>query len=189
MAKRPEDIIRDDIRALKSYHVPDASGLVKLDAMENPYRLPEDLRGSIADLVARVDINRYPDAGASRLKAALREALGIPSGADLVLGNGSDEIIQMLMLAAARPGATVLGVEPSFVMFRLIAAFCGLAYVGVPLAADFALDAARMVSAMEEHQPALVFIAYPNNPTGNLFDRAAIERVLDAAPGIVVLDE
>lgn len=187
--KKPEDIIRDDIRALKAYHVPDASGMVKLDAMENPYRLPDEVRAKIAELVARADINRYPDAGASRLKAALRQALGIPRGADLVLGNGSDEIIQMLMLAVARPGATVLGVEPSFVMFRLIAAFCGLRYVGVPLAAGFALDADRTVAAIEEHQPALVFIAYPNNPTGNLFDGAAIERVLDAAPGLVVIDE
>ena len=147
------------------------------------------MRGRLADLVARAEINRYPDAGAGRLKGALREALGVPSVADLILGNGSDEIIQMLMLAAARPGAVVLGVEPSFVMFRLIAAFCGLRYVGVPLAADFALDAERTLAAIEEHQPALVFIAYPNNPTGNLFDRAAIERVLDAAPGLVVLDE
>jgi histidinol-phosphate aminotransferase len=187
--KKPEDIIRDDIRALKAYHVPDASGMVKLDAMENPYRLPEDVRGAIAEVVARADINRYPDAGASRLKATLREALGIPARAEIVLGNGSDEIIQMLMLAAARPGATVLGLEPSFVMFRLIAAFCGLRYVGVPLGTGFALDADRTVAAIEEHQPALVFIAYPNNPTGNLFDNAAIERVLDAAPGIVVIDE
>ena len=187
--KKPEDVIRDDIRALGAYHVPDASGMVKLDAMENPYRLPEDVRGAIADLVARADINRYPDAGASRLKATLREVLGIPAGADLVLGNGSDEIIQMLMLATARPGACVLGLEPSFVMFRIIAAFCGLRYVGVPLATGFALDADRTVAAIEEHQPALVFIAYPNNPTGNLFDDAAIERVLDAAPGIVVIDE
>jgi histidinol-phosphate aminotransferase len=187
--KKPEDIIRDEIRALKGYHVPDSSGMVKLDAMENPYRLPEAVRGSLGDLVARAEINRYPDAGASRLKAVLRDALGVPSAAELVLGNGSDEIIQMLMIATARPAATVLGVEPSFVMFRLIAAFCGLRYVGVSLAPDFALDVDGTLAAIEEHQPALVLIAYPNNPTGNLFDRAGIERVLDAAPGIVVLDE
>jgi len=189
MAKGPEEIIRDEIRALAGYRVPDASGMVKLDAMENPYRLPEDIRGEIADLVAQAEINRYPDSGASRLKAKLRESLGIPSGAELVLGNGSDDIIQMLMLATARPGATVLGVEPSFVMFKLIATFCGMRYVGVPLGADFSLDAERMTAAIAEHQPGLIFIAYPNNPTGNLFGDAEIERVLSAAPGIVVLDE
>jgi histidinol-phosphate aminotransferase len=107
----------------------------------------------------------------------------------LVLGNGSDEIIQMLMLAMARPGAIVLGVEPSFVMFRLIASFCGMRYVGVPLAPDFSLDERRMASAIEEHEPALTFIAYPNNPTGNLFDDAAIEQVLKRTPGAVVVDE
>src|SRR4051794_37223210 len=99
--------------------------MVKLDAMENPYTLPEDVRGQIADAVARAEINRYPDSGATQLKKMLREALDVPADADIVLGNGSDEIIQMLVLATARPGATMLCLEPTFVMFRLIAAFCG----------------------------------------------------------------
>jgi histidinol-phosphate aminotransferase len=189
MAKKPEDVIRDEIRALSGYHVADATDMVKLDAMENPYRLPEEMRGRIGDIVARAEINRYPDPGAGRLKAALREVLHIPAGIDLLLGNGSDEIIQMLTLATARPGAIVMSVDPTFVMFRLIAAFCGVRYVGVPLTADFALDTERMVAAVEEHRPALIFIAYPNNPTGNLFDEAAIDRVIDAAPGLVVIDE
>ena len=189
MAKKPEEIIRDEVRALAAYHVPDASGMVKLDAMENPFRLSEDLRGEVARIVAEAQINRYPDAAASQLKARLRATLGIPEDMDVTLGNGSDEIIQMLILATARPGAVVLGVEPSFVMFRLIANFCGMRFVGVPLGADFALDADAMVAALKEHDPALVFIAYPNNPTGNLFDDAAIERVLRAAQGLVVVDE
>jgi histidinol-phosphate aminotransferase len=163
--------------------------MLKLDAMENPYRLPEDLRGRIADIVAGAEINRYPDPGAARLKARMKAVLGIPADVKVILGNGSDEIIQMLMLATARPGATVLGVEPSFVMFRLIATFCGMRFVGVPLAEGYALDAARMVEAIETLRPPLVLIAYPNNPTGNLFDSAAIERVLNAATGLVVIDE
>ena len=189
MPKKPEEIVREEIRALTAYHVPDASGMVKLDAMENPYRLPDEVRQRIAALVADAEINRYPDAGASALKATLREALGIPGAADVILGNGSDEIIQMLALATARPGAVVMGVEPSFVMFRMIALLAGMRYVGVPLTADFGLDAERMVIAMEEHQPSLVFIAYPNNPTGNLFDAQAIEHVVRACPGLVVIDE
>jgi histidinol-phosphate aminotransferase len=189
MAQTPQDVIRDEIRALKSYHVPDPSGMVKLDAMENPYRLPESVRAEIAEVVADAAINRYPDASAARLKACLRAALEIPADMDLLLGNGSDEIIQMLMLATARPGASVLGVEPSFVMFRLVASFCGMRYIGVPLAADFSLDAERMIAAIEEHRPALVIIAYPNNPTGNLFATDALDRVVRAAPGLVVVDE
>lgn len=189
MAKKPAEIIRDEVRAAAAYHVPDASGMVKLDAMENPYRLPDEVRAQIAAIAAQAEINRYPDAGASRLKARLREVLGIPPEMAVLLGNGSDEIIQMLMLAVARPGAVALGVEPSFAMFKLVAAFCGVRFVSVPLGPRFELDAAGMVAAVQAHQPAIVFIAYPNNPTGNLFDRRDIERVLEAAPGLVVIDE
>jgi histidinol-phosphate aminotransferase len=189
MAKKPEDIIRDEVRALAGYHVPESAGMVKLDAMENPYGLPEDVRGQIAALVGHADINRYPDASASRLKVRLRGALKIPDESAVLLGNGSDEIIQMLMLATARPGACVLGVEPSFVMFRLVASFCGMRYIGVRLKHDFSLDVDAFTAAMGEHRPGLIFIAYPNNPTGNLFPVEHIDRILRAAPGLVVIDE
>jgi histidinol-phosphate aminotransferase len=119
----------------------------------------------------------------------LRTAMQIPAASQLVLGNGSDELIQMLALAVAKPGAVMLGLEPSFVMFHLIAAFTGMRYVGVPLNADFSVAAARTLAAIEQHQPALIFIAYPNNPSGNLFDADVVGRIIDAAPGIVVVDE
>ena len=186
---KPEEIIRDEIRALSAYHVPDPAGMVKLDAMENPYRLPERLRERVAAVVGDAELNRYPDAAALRLKARIRECAGVPDGAEIVLGNGSDEIIQMLTLAVARPGAVVMGVEPSFVMFRMISVFCGLKFVGVPLTANFGLDADAFVAALRTHQPALVFLAFPNNPTGNLFDEQALARIVEAAPGIVVIDE
>jgi histidinol-phosphate aminotransferase len=185
----PEDIIRAEILALDAYPVPDAAGMVKLDAMENPYRLPEALRRELGALAAEAPLNRYPDPGAARLKRRLREALGVPADRELLLGNGSDEIIQMIVMAAARPGAVVMGFEPSFVMFRMIAAFCGARYVGVPLAPDFSLDERRALTAVAEHRPAVVFVAWPNNPTGNLFDAGAVERLIAAAPGVVVVDE
>jgi histidinol-phosphate aminotransferase len=189
MAKTPDEIIRDDIRALTAYHVPDSSGMVKLDAMENPYGLPPALRARLARLVEDASLNRYPDPGAVQLKAQLRESFAVPEAAKLLLGNGSDEIIQMLVLAAARPGAVVLGVEPSFTMFRMISAFAGVRYVGVELRDDFGLDVGRMLAAVEQNRPGLIFLAYPNNPTGNLFDAAGIERIIAAAPGMVVIDE
>ncbi len=189
MPKTPDEIIRDEIRALTAYHVPDSSGMVKLDAMENPYRLPPALRGRLAQLIEEAALNRYPDPTAGRLKSRLRQALGVPDGMALLLGNGSDELIQMLILAAAKPGAVVLGVEPSFVMFRMIATFAGARYVGVDLRDDFSLDIERMLGAIEQHRPAIIFIAYPNNPTGNLFDAGLVERLIEAAPGLVVLDE
>jgi histidinol-phosphate aminotransferase len=189
MPKRPEEVIREEIRALRAYHVPDATGMVKLDAMENPYRLPPALRERLAQRLGQAPLNRYPDSAAGALKAQLRQALGVPQGVELLLGNGSDEIIQMLALAVARPGAAVLGLEPSFTMYRLISTFAGVRFVGVELREDFTPDAERLLAAIEAHCPRLIFIAYPNNPSGNLFDAALIERVVEAAPGLVVVDE
>ncbi len=189
MPKTPADIIRDEIRALASYHVPDARGMVKLDAMENPYPLPAELRERISQLAAAAALNRYPDPAARELAAVARSAMAVPPGMEVLLGNGSDELIQMLALAVAKPGAVMMGLEPSFVMFRMIASFTGMSYVGVELNEDFAIDAAKVISAIERHQPALVFVAYPNNPSGNLFDADAVARIIEAAPGIVVVDE
>ena len=189
MSKTPEDIVRDEIRALSAYHVPDSAGMVKLDAMENPYRLPAELTHAIIARVTGAALNRYPDPGARALKAQLRAAMAVPAGMDIVLGNGSDELIQLLALAVARPGAVMLGLEPSFVMFRMLAVVTGMRYVGVPLAADFSIDAAATLAAVRDCAPALIFIAYPNNPSGNLFDAQVITRIIETAPGIVVVDE
>ena len=189
MPLTPGQLIRDEIRALAAYPVPDASGYVKLDAMENPYLLPDALRDELGRLARDAAINRYPDAAATPLKARLRAAMQVPEGMEILLGNGSDEIIQILALAIAKPGAVILGLEPSFVMYKMIAAFAGVRYVGVPLQPDFTLDLDATLAAIREHQPALVFIAYPNNPTGNLFDERALTQILDAAPGLVVMDE
>jgi len=185
----PDQIIRDEVRAMAAYHVPDSRGYVKLDAMENPYGLPPALAAELGQLAAQAALNRYPDPSAAALKARLREVMGIPAGMDILVGNGSDEIILLLALAANRPGAALLAPEPSFVLFRMVASFVGLRYVGVPLAADFGLDLAAMESAIRAQRPALIFLAYPNNPTGNLFDAAAIARIVELAPGLVAVDE
>jgi histidinol-phosphate aminotransferase len=189
MNKTPRSVIRDEVRAISAYPVPDSRGLIKLDAMENPYGLPAELRAQIAELVSETSLNRYPDPGAAGLKVQLREAMRVPDGMDLLLGNGSDELIQILALAVNRPAAVLMGVEPSFVMFRMVATFTGIRYVGVPLAADFSLDVLRVHAALREYRPALTFIACPNNPTGNLFDAEAIHALIEAAPGLVVVDE
>ncbi|MGB7987977.1 MAG: histidinol-phosphate transaminase [Candidatus Methylophosphatis roskildensis] len=189
MAFNPHDLIRPEILRLKAYQVADARGMVKLDAMENPYSLPEDLRKVAAGLVSDAALNRYPDSQAAELRHAIRKRMGVPEGAQILFGNGSDELIQLIALALAKPGATILAPEPSFVMYRMIATFCGMHYVGVPLTEHFSLDPDEMVLRIEQHQPAVVFIAYPNNPTGTLFDADAMARVLHAAPGLVVVDE
>jgi len=174
---------------MKAYPVPQADGLVKLDAMENPYGLPQALQREIAEAVSRVAINRYPDPTAPALVRRLRETMRIPPELDLMLGNGSDEIIHIIVQSVARRGAVVLAPRPSFVMFSAYAGLAGLEYVGVLLRPDFTLDTQAFLEAMARHRPAVVFIAYPNNPSGNLFDEESIARVAAAAPGLVVIDE
>lgn len=182
-------LIRPEILALRAYHVPDSADMIKLDAMENPYHLPQFLRDEVASAVAAAPINRYPDPDPYALKEKIRLLLGLPGGMDVLLGNGSDELIQLLALAVNKPGAVLLSVEPSFVMYRMIAIFVGMRYVGVPLAADFSLDLKATLAAIHKEQPALVFLSYPNNPTGNLFSKDDIRRIIEASPGLVVLDE
>jgi histidinol-phosphate aminotransferase len=182
-------LLRQEVLDLHAYHVPDSAGYIKLDAMENPYSLPPALREEIAAAVAAAAINRYPDPSAASLKEKIRSVTGLPQGMEVLLGNGSDELIQLLALAVNKPGATLLGVEPSFVMYKMIATFIGMRYVGVPLAADFSLDVPATLAAIKREQPALVFLAYPNNPTGNLFSADAVKQIVEAAPGLVVVDE
>ncbi len=185
-----DELIRPELRRLAAYQVHDATGLIKLDAMENPYGWPPEMVHDWLDTLREVPLNRYPDADAAALKRALRSAMNIPDDLELLLGNGSDELIQMLMLATAQAGRVVLAPEPSFSMYRQISLGIGLDFVGVPLRADdFALDAAAMRAALEQYRPGLVFIAYPNNPTGNLFADAAIRDVIANAPGLVIIDE
>ena len=184
-----DHVIRPEILELSPYHVPPSFGMVKLDAMENPYSLPETLREEIAQLVATISANRYPDSNSVSLKASLREVMEIPKGMDILLGNGSDEIIQIVALSLAKPDAVLMSVEPAFAMFRMIATYTNIEYIGIPLKADFSLDLDLMLNAITRYQPAVIFIAYPNNPTGNLFDTEAISRIIESAPGVVVVDE
>ncbi|MFN7572174.1 MAG: histidinol-phosphate transaminase [Betaproteobacteria bacterium] len=182
-------IVREDVRAVSAYPVPSAAGMIKLDAMENPFGLPPSLAVDLGARLARVAVNRYPPANPVEFKARLAQAMGVPDGMGLLLGNGSDELIHLVIQACAKPGATVLSPWPSFVMYEMSARFDGCRFVGVPLAADFSLDREALLAAIARERPAVIFISWPNNPTGNLFDRATVEAVLAAAPGLVVLDE
>nr|WP_314545094.1 histidinol-phosphate transaminase [uncultured Massilia sp.] len=185
--------IREDVRAGHSYNVPDSSGYLKLDAMENPYQLPDDLRSELGQRLADAVLNRYPVPSYATLKERIRAKLGVPGGYDVILGNGSDEIISILCMACARQDkrAIVMAPIPAFVMFQRSAQFAGMDFVGVPLKADFSLDRAAMLAAIAEHKPSLVFLAYPNNPTGNLYDADDMVAIIEALgeTGIVVADE
>lgn len=184
--------IRDDVQAMHAYAVQDAAGMLKLDAMENPYGLPPELQAQLGERLGRVAINRYPGARVKDLHAALAAYVDLPAGYALTLGNGSDELIAMLAMACARPGACILAPEPGFVMYAMSAQLQGLDFVGVPLLADFSLDEAAMSAAIATRQPAIVYLAYPNNPTANLWDAAVLRRLIAQASSygaLVVLDE
>ena len=180
---------RPEVLALSAYHVADAKNLIKLDAMENPYPWPETIQEQWLQSLKNCEINRYPDPEAHALVRSLRQSQSIPDDLSIILGNGSDEIIQILLMAL-NSGSSVLAVEPSFVMYRQIAVSLGLNYKSVPLqAADFSLDLNALLEAINTYQPALTFLAYPNNPTGNLFDIDSLEAIIQASPGIIVIDE
>lgn len=182
--------IRPDVRAAHAYVVQSSAGAVKLDAMENPYRLSPELQRALGERLGALALNRYPAERTAELACALARHAGVGDDVGVTLGNGSDELIGLLTIAIARPGASVLAPLPGFVMYEALARQQRLEFIGVPLRADdFQLDEAAMLAAIDRHQPALVYLAYPNNPTGTLWDAAVIERIAQAAPGLVVMDE
>jgi histidinol-phosphate aminotransferase len=186
---KPEDLVRPEILALKAYPVPSSDGMVKLDAMENPYPLPDAVKRELAAALARVDMNRYPAPSPQKLREAIARRMQVPAGMEVLLGNGSDELIAMLITALARPGATLMYPSPTFVMYSMGATFSGMRAVAVPLREDFSLDADAFIARMQAEKPALVFIAYPNNPTGVLYPEADLVKILKASSGLVVIDE
>ena len=190
------DRIRPDVRAMHAYRVQPSAGMLKMDAMENPFRLPAHLQAALGQRLGALALNRYPGERVVELQAALARYAGMPEGCAIVLGNGSDELITLLALACAQPGtgqrATMLAPMPGFVMYPMSAQLQGLDFVGVPLTADFELDEPAMLAAIARHKPAITYIAYPNNPTATLWDEGVVQRIIDAAGaqgGIVVMDE
>ena len=200
MTAQPRQLIRQDVQSMHAYAIQDATGMVKLDAMENPHRLPEALQAELGQRLGALALNRYPGEQVNDLRQALATYAAMPEGFDLMLGNGSDELISLLALACAVPAltdgqskaASVLAPVPGFVMYAMSAQLLGLAFHGVPLTVNFELDESAMLDAIAEHRPAITYLAYPNNPTANLWDDAVIEKIILAVGeqgGLVVMDE
>ncbi len=192
LAQRIQTTIRQDVQSMHAYAIQASGGLVKLDAMENPFRLPAALQRELGERLGRVAINRYPVQCVADVIAALTAYAKPPPGTKLMLGNGSDELISLLAIAADVPGNVVLAPLPGFVMYEVSAKLQGLKFVGVPLTPQFELDAPAMLAAIALHRPAITYIPYPNNPTANLFNDATIDRIVAAIgeqSGIVVFDE
>ena len=181
--------VREVIQQQTSYHVPPAGDFIKLDAMENPWPMPPEVNLAWRESLAALHLNRYPDPQASELTQCLRMLMDIPAQSEVMLGNGSDELIQVILMALAGDDASVLSPTPSFVMYEVLARACGLSYTGVPLQQDFSLDMPAMREAIGRHKPAVIFLASPNNPTGAAFKQSEIEEIIELAPGLVIVDE
>lgn len=183
-----QTIFRTEVLSRLTYKSTYAHNFIKLDAMENPYTWPKSIKTEWLNSIKNCHINRYPDSEAKQLIAILRKANQIPISSKILLGNGSDEIIQILLMALPNK-ANVLSPSPGFVMYQHIALSLGLNYQSIPLQNSFELDLQAMLESIKQHQPAIIFLAYPNNPTGNLFNTQAVEQIINATTGLVIIDE
>jgi histidinol-phosphate aminotransferase len=184
--------IRDDLQGQKPYGAPQLDVAVRLNTNENSYPLPDAVVDAIAKaLQAELrDLNRYPDRDAVALRTDLADYLGHDlTAAQVWAANGSNEVQQQLLQAFAGPGRTALGFGPSYSMHPLLAVGTGTRWIGALRDADFGITPAAAVAALDEHDPDVVFLCSPNNPTGTALDPSVIAAVLDRARGMVIVDE
>jgi len=183
-----EKWLRSDIKNIDAYHVPVSKDMIKLDAMESPFGVPEDLKVEFLKCIEQSEVNRYPEADPSPLKDTLRSLMDIPDEFGILLGNGSDELIQLLALACSKDDL-IMSFEPSFVMYELVSKYVNLEYFGVQLDSNFDINLSDALLIIEREKPKIIFIAYPNNPTGNCFDYDAIIEIIKSTNSMVILDE
>ena len=188
MNNKINDFLRDDIDLLKEYKIVDSKNMIKLDAMENPFDL--DLNFEINGLPSgSSNLNRYPDADCINLRKKLRSKHKLENKFDIIIGNGSDELIQLICLTFLKKENVIMSPSPSFSMYQKISKVLGLKFKEVPLRKDFSLDVNLILEKMNEFNPAIIFLAYPNNPTGNLWSKKDIMEIIKQSNGIVVIDE
>ena len=179
---------RDDLRALEGYHSPQLDVDVRLNTNESPLAPPPAFVDAWVEAVRTVPLHRYPDRSAVRLRAALGGSLG-HAAARIFCANGSNEVLQTLMLTYGGPGRRALVVEPTYALHSHIARITGTEVVAVDRRADFTVDPGRLTEAIEQHDPALVFLCSPNNPTGTVDPPEILEAALARTTGVVVVDE
>ena len=192
-----EDLpLRDELRGKSAYGAPQLHVAYQLNTNENPYSPSEEL---IADLIAEVrkisrDLNRYPERDAVELRESLARYITQQTGVEVNkeqvwAANGSNEILQQLLQAFAGPGRKALGFTPSYSMHPILSSGTQTEFVECPRAEDFTIDIDSALESIEKHAPDVVFITTPNNPTGDVTSLADIEKLIQAAPGIVIVDE
>lgn len=188
------DRLRPELAELRAYQIPPVQVAVKLDANENPYQLSAAARAELGVELAKVELNRYPDPRATRVRELLAEQLHV-SVEQILVGNGVDEIISLVATAFARPldeggKAAVLYPWPSFVMFRITSRAHGLRTIEVPLDERWQLSVDKTLAAIEAEDPGVILLPTPNNPTGNKLDAEAMRAVIETSPGrLTIIDE
>jgi histidinol-phosphate aminotransferase len=182
--------VRTDVQQTSAYVVAPADGYVKLDAMENPFALPATVQQALGKALSGVALNRYPAVACEPLEQALRQSTPIPAAAQIMFGNGSDELIHLIIQTCCAPGDVVLSPVPTFVMYAVSAQWNHARFEGVPTTAGFDLDMPALLAAIALHRPKVLFVAYPNNPTGKACSSQELLKLADAmAPGLLVVDE
>lgn len=180
--------VRDDLSVLEGYHSAQVDVRVRLNTNESPEPPPSAFRDAVAAEVSRIDWHRYPDRSATELREAIASLHGVDP-AQVFAANGSNEVLQTVLLAYAGPGRTVVTFEPTYQMHAQIARVTGAEVVEGERASDFTLDPAEVARVIREYQPHVVFLTSPNNPTGLVEPASRVEQLLELAPGLVVVDE
>ena len=180
--------LRNDLSALEGYHSAQVDVRIRLNTNESPTPPPDAFREAVAEEVSKVEWHRYPDRAATALRAVIAESHGVDP-AQVFVANGSNEVLQTVLLAYAGPGRVVATFEPTYQMHAQIARITGATVVEGERAEDFTLEPAEVERVLSEHQPHVVFLTSPNNPTGLVEPIDRVQQLLDLAPGLVVVDE
>ena len=184
-------LIRKEIRNSSAYVPSDSNVICKLDAMEMPYDLDDDIKNLWLDKLSQCQINRYPTGQADFIER-LRLHFSAEQDCGILIGNGSDELLQILAMAVTDPNGSpvyTLAVDPDFSMYPVIAKNCGVQHTAVELKEDFSLDIKAFLQAIERYQPAIVWLSRPNNPTGQVWRSEDIDLIIEHSPGMVLIDE
>jgi histidinol-phosphate aminotransferase len=183
-----KNLVREKVKSLKAYQVDSFDCKIKLHANESPYPPEKDITTLIKECADNLEINRYPDPDCNNLKKVISEILEVPSS-HLIVGNGSDELIQFILQTFCEPGDTITFPDPTFAMYKIIAQGMGINSSGFPLDENWDFEANQFLEFLEERNSKVVFFSYPNNPTGNCFSAKAIKSIIEQFHGIVVVDE
>ena len=182
------DLFHEKMKVLRPYQAENVDCKIKLHANENSFTTPKEIKVLFEKILREVDLNRYPDPDCRGLKTILSKRLGV-SSKSLVIGNGSDELIQFLLQIFCGPGETIAFPDPTFSMYSVLAKGMGLQPLPVPLNDNWDFDGNIFLETALRNNAKLIFISYPNNPTGNCFSEKSIKKIIDCFHGIVVLDE